>query len=257
MKPPLFSIKWLRLDALWKKIVLWGIVFLLSCWNYYHDFFEWFDALGMAFILTLQIVAMVLFGYLWLSKQQKFPRLIFWAITLGFTLSRFLIVFFVLQYHLPDWTVFHHPDRVGPFLFITSAVLIFIGYSYSIYEWGLAARQEYQSLMEHTPKRIQQPIVIKSEGKTIRLLPQDIIYLEAKGEYINYSTPGKNHMYFQRMKNAEKELKGYGLLRAHRSFIINPLHVKSFSANELVMSNEKSIPVSKTYKSPILDNLKD
>ncbi|MEO0572549.1 MAG: LytTR family DNA-binding domain-containing protein, partial [Bacteroidota bacterium] len=128
--------------------------------------------------------------------------------------------------------------------------------SYSIYEWGLAARQEYQHLMEHTPKRIQQPIVIKSEGKTIRLLPQDILYLEAKGEYINYSTLGKNHMYFQRMKNAEKELQGYGLLRAHRSFIVNPLHVKSFSANELVMVNDRTIPMSKTYKSRILDNLK-
>ncbi len=256
MKQPLFSTKRLRLDALWKKVGFWGLALLLFSWNYYRDFFEWPEAFAMALILCLQIVAMVLFGYLWLSKQQKFPRLIFWSITLGFTVSRFLIVFFVLQYHLPEWTVFHHPDRVGPFLFITSAILIFIGYSYSIYEWGLAAREKYQDLMEHTPKRIQQPIVIKSEGRTIRLLPQDIIYLEAKGEYINYSTLGKNHMYFQRMKNAEKELKGYGLLRAHRSFIVNPLHVSSFSANELVMVNNKTIPISKTYKSLILDKLK-
>ncbi|MEO0573442.1 MAG: hypothetical protein AAF039_17200, partial [Bacteroidota bacterium] len=132
MKSLFFSMKWLRLDTLWKKVVFWGTLLLLCCWNYYNDFFEWMEALVMALILTLQVVGMILFGYLWLSRRQKFPQLIFWTITLGFTVSRFLIVFFILQYHLPDWTVFHHTDRVGPFLFITSAILIFLGYSYSI-----------------------------------------------------------------------------------------------------------------------------
>jgi len=255
MKSQRFSMKWFRLDSLTKRIIFWGTLTLLASWNYYRDFFELDRAFLLGLLLTAQVVGMVLLGYLWLSKWKKFPRLIFWSVTLAFTLCRFLVVFFVLQYKLPEWTVFHHPDRVGPFLFFTSAAFIFLGYSYAIYEWGIAAREEYQNLMEQPGPKIQSPILIRSEGKTIRLLPQDILYLEAKGEYINYCTAGKNHMYFQRMKHAENKLQDYGFTRAHRSFIVNPIHVRSYSNNEISMSDGKVIPISKTYQEDILERL--
>ncbi|PRX56856.1 LytR/AlgR family response regulator transcription factor [Flagellimonas meridianipacifica] len=257
MKLTLFSMKWFLLDSPIKKVCFWGILLLLASWNYYTDFFQPFQAFLMAILLTCQVIGMVLIGYLWLGKQKKFPRITFWSITLAFTIFRFLIVFFILQYKLPEWTVFHHPDRVGFYLFFTSAAFIFFGYSYSIYEWGLAARQDYKDSMAISGKSIQPPIVIRSEGKTVRLLPQDIIYLEANGEYVKYCTKGKNHMCFQRMKTAEHELKNYGLLRAHRSYIVNPLFVESYSSNLLILKNNQEIPISNSYRDLFLKTLKN
>ncbi|MEM8509021.1 MAG: LytTR family DNA-binding domain-containing protein [Bacteroidota bacterium] len=250
------SMKWIRLNSSKKKSILWGMVLLLASWNYYRDFFTLIEAFLLAVLLTLLVVGMLGIGYFRLSKSKKFPKLQFWSFTVAFTLSRFCIVYFILQHYLPDWTVFHYPARATLFLFVTSAVLIFLGYSYSIYEWGLAAKMEYASLMKNTETALQHPLQIRSEGKTIRLLPQDILYLEAKGEYINYVTLTKNYMCFQRMKTAESELKTYGFHRTHRSFIINPLHVISFSTSELTMQGHKGLPISKTYRSAVMAALK-
>ena len=256
MKLAGFSMKWFRLDSILKKVLFWGTLLLLASWNYYTEFFRTFPAFYMALLLTCQVVGMVLIGYLWLGRQKKFPRLIFWGITIVFTVLRYLIVLFILQYKLPEWTVFHHPDRVGFYLFFTSAAFIFFGYSYSIYEWGLAARDEYKDLMAVSAKKIEQPIVIRSEGKTVRILPQDLIYIEAHREYLKFFTQEKTHKCLQLMKTAEQELKKYCLLRTHRSYIVNPLFVASYSSQALILKNHQEIPISNSYRELFLQTLR-
>ncbi len=255
MNTPKFSIKWLRLNSLGKKSVFWSLLLTLAAWNYYRDFFNLLEALLLALLLTAEVVGMLSIGYFKLSKSKKFPRLQFWSFALAFTVLRFLIVYFILQHYLPDWTVFHYPARATVFLFVTSAIFIFLGYSYSIYEWGLAAKQEYVTLTKNEGEPLQPPLQIRSEGKTVRLLPQDIVYLEAKGEYINYVTYTKGYMCFKRMKAAEDELKVYGFHRTHRSFIVNPINITSFSATELVMRDNRTIPISKTYRASLMEVL--
>ncbi|MEM9868938.1 MAG: LytTR family DNA-binding domain-containing protein [Bacteroidota bacterium] len=232
------------------------LLLVLAAWNYYREFFRLDQALSLGFLLALETFGMLAVGYFWLSKSPKFPRVSFWIWTLIFTLLRWLVVFFILQHHLPNWTVFHYPDRAVVYLLSTSATLIFLGYSYSIYEWGLAARMEYISKTKNTFGNFQSPIQIRSEGKTIRLLPHEIFYLEAKGEYVNYITRNANYMCFQRMKVAESKLGEYGFLRAHRSFIINPMAVKSFSSHKLEMEDHKEIPIGNTYKTGLINVLR-
>ncbi|MEM9077360.1 MAG: LytTR family DNA-binding domain-containing protein [Bacteroidota bacterium] len=250
------SIKWSRLATSRNKIIFWSILLVLSAWNYYRDFFDSTSALLLAFLITGEILAMLSIGYFSISKTTKFPKFIFWSWTIGFTFLRWAVVFFILQYHLPDWTVFHYPERAVFFLFFTSAAIIFIGYSYSIYEWGLAAKMEFASKAKNFTPEIQHPVQIRSEGKTIRILPHEILFLEAKGEYVLYVTNHSKHMCFQRMKTAQNQLKQYGLVRAHRSYIINPMNTKSYSSNELEMNNGKKIPIGLTYKDELMEVLK-
>ncbi|MEM9363124.1 MAG: LytTR family DNA-binding domain-containing protein [Bacteroidota bacterium] len=250
------SIKWSRLTTPRNKIIFWSILLVLAAWNYYSDFFELTSAFLLAFLITGEILAMLFIGYFSISKTTKFPKFIFWSWTTGFTLLRWTIVFFILQHHLPDWTVFHYPERAVFFLFFTSAAIIFIGYSYSIYEWGLAVKLEYATRSKNLPNEFQHPVQIRSEGRNIRLLPHEILFLEAKGEYVLYVTNHSKHMCFQRMKTAQEELREYGLFRAHRSYIINPLNTKSYSSNELTMSNGKKIPIGLTYKDELMEVLK-
>ncbi|GMN11665.1 hypothetical protein MTsPCn9_28480 [Croceitalea sp. MTPC9] len=252
MKQKQFSTKWKEFWTLRKRFVFWGIILLAASINYYNQFFTYWPSFLLSLLITLEVMGMFYLGYQQLSRAKTFPHLRFWSYTLLFTFFRLVIVYHVLQHHLPEWTVFHYPGRTIPFLFFTSAAFLFLGYSYSIYEWGLAAREEYNRMLNHNHYTQQHPLSIRSEGKTIRLLPQEILYLEAKGEYINYVTVSNKHMCFQRMKKAEKELQEYGFLRAHRSYIINPMNVKSFSNSEVQMNNNITIPVSKTYKESLL-----
>ncbi|QCX01563.1 LytTR family transcriptional regulator [Aggregatimonas sangjinii] len=252
-----FSTKWLRLDSLWERILFWGVLLLSSAWTYYDDFYALFPAFLLALAITAEVIGMLLIGYFVLSKHIKFPRLKFWSWVFLFTLLRFAIVYFILQHKLPEWTVFHYPGRSVFFLFFTSAAFVFLGYAYSIYEWGLAAREKYKAVMVKNDYPTLNPIVIRSEGRTLHLLPQDVSHLQANGEYINYFTGNGNHMAFQRMKKAETELKPYGFIRTHRSFIVNPNHIRSFSSNEIELKDGTVIPVSKTYQGNLLliDNI--
>ncbi|MEM9324392.1 MAG: LytTR family DNA-binding domain-containing protein [Bacteroidota bacterium] len=243
----------MKLNTPKQRAVLWGILLLLASWNYYTDFFDSTEALFWAVVLTAEVAGMLLVGYRVISRFKRFPVVYFVGWTLFFTLCRFLVVFFVLQYHLPGWTVFHDPIRSIPFLGLTSAVLLFLGYSYSIYEWGLAARKEYSELIGNQASDYAHPIVIKSEGSLVRLLPQDILYVEARGEYISYVTHNKSYLSFQRMKKADTELREHGFQRAHRSYILNPINIRSLASQEAVMTNDKSIPISKTYKEAVTD----
>ena len=251
------STKWSWLNTRRNQTFFWGLLLVLASWNYYRDFFSMFHALLLGILLTAETIGMLFVGYFQLSKSVKFPKVEFWAWVLVFSILRWIVVFFILQHYLPDWTVFHYPERSIFYLFFTSAALLFIGYSYSIYEWGLAAKMEFATKSKNFTREIQHPVQIRSEGKNIRILPQEILYLEAKGEYVLYVTNNSNHMCFQRMKTAQEELKEYGLLRAHRSYIVNPINIKSYSSTELVMANEKNIPIGNTYKHDLFIVLKD
>ena len=251
MNRGLFSTKWIQFRTFRQKVLFWGIFLLLASWNYYTDFFAVMESLLWGTVLTLQVVGMVLVGYASLSKYKRFPTSYFLGWTMAFTMSRFLVVFFVLQDHLPEWTVFHDPVRSTPFLAFTSAMFLFLGYSYSIYEWGLAAREEYKKLTGDRPSDYAHPILIKAEGSLVRLLPQDILYIEARGEYINYVTQVKSYLVFQRLKKAEEELEEYGFRRAHRSYILNTMNIRSIAVQEAIMVNEDRIPISKTYKEAV------
>lgn len=251
MKSRLFSTKWLRLHSLRSKTLFWSTLLFLASWNYYKDFFAVFPSLLLGILITLEVIGMLFIGYLYLSKYSKFPRLKFWGLTFLFSALRYFIVFTILQHKLPVWTVFHHPGRSVPFLIFTSAIFLFLGYSYAIYEWGLAAREKYGSEKKGATNVFNHPIIIRSSGKTVRLLAQDVLFLEANGEYVNYITKNGNYMCFQRLKTAESELGNHGFIRVHRSFIVNPMYIASYSNTGITLKNDTEIPVSKTYKGHI------
>ncbi len=248
----LFSMKCLPSLSFKEKAFLWSSILLAAAWTYYDDFFEPWPALVLALVLTSQVVGMLFIGYFFLGTREKFPRIQFWLLASGFTLVRFLVVFFVLQHHLPEWTVFHYPGRSLFFLFFTSAAFLFIGYSYAIYEWGLAAREKFVSTEKKEALQFEHPITIRSGGTTVHLLTTDILYLEANGEYVNYHTVNGNYLCFQRMKQAERELKAHAFVRVHRSYIVNPEHVQTSTHSEIGLKNGVRIPISKGYKEQAL-----
>ncbi len=194
---------------------------------------------------------MLLVGYIRLGSQSKFSLIEFSVFTIGFSAVRYVYILFFLSEHLPEYTLFHYPNRALPATVFGSASLLFLGYSYAIYEWGLAARQRYAERSKKLKKKFDQPILLRCGGKTVYILPQDIVYIQANGEYVDYKTTTKKYTCFKRLKDVQTELSEYGFVRTHRSFIINPSYVESLTATEIGLKEGTTVPLSKTYKEKV------
>ncbi len=86
-----------------------------------------------------------------------------------------------------------------------------------------------------------------------------IYYIESQDNYVNicYSIDGQMASYLLRCKtkHVEELLSDRNMIRCHRSYIVNPSHIKdvqpaSAGRAKIVLDNEKAteIPVSKTYR---------
>ena len=80
----------------------------------------------------------------------------------------------------------------------------------------------------------------------------DVILLKADVNYtILYLENGKQKLLAHPIKFFEPYLETHGFLRVHRSFMINPNHVKTYNQNEefLLMTNGQKAEVSRRKKS--------
>lgn len=224
------------------------MLLILSFFLWYNRFFPFWQAILLSLFLAAEICGMMYIGYFKLTKKKIFPRYEFWSWVLLFSTIRLLVVYFVIQHNVPIDTVFRHPERAIYFIVATSAGFIFCGYCYSIYKWGLAAKEKFITESTKDNKDRNHPISIRSNGKTVYLMTSDVLYLEANGEYVKYVCKHGNFMSFQRMKRVAEDLKKYGFVRIHRSYIVNSVHIVSASSSKLILPNAVELPVSKAYK---------
>ncbi|WP_340062968.1 LytTR family DNA-binding domain-containing protein [Ascidiimonas aurantiaca] len=194
---------------------------------------------------------MFIVGFLKLGKKTSFPYKKFILLIALFSAIRYVYIYFFLSNHLPSYTIFHYPLRAIPITILGTAFVLFLGYSYAIYEWGLAAREKYTKMLKINKKQFDQPIKIRSSGKWVYLLSQDILYLKANGEYVDYHTLSNKYSCFQRLKQSEIEMVKFGFLKIHRSYVVNPIFVKSISVSEIIMKNNIKLPLSKKYKDSV------
>jgi two-component system LytT family response regulator len=80
----------------------------------------------------------------------------------------------------------------------------------------------------------------------------DILYCQGQNNYtFLYLSDNRKLVISKTLKDFEKLLDKYFFLRIHKSFLINPNHIKKYIKSDggyLIMQNEKSIPVSKNKK---------
>jgi len=90
-------------------------------------------------------------------------------------------------------------------------------------------------------------VFIKDNGVLKKISADDILYLEAMGDYVKIFTSQKFHIVHATLKSIEEKLSSSKFMRVHRSYII-ALNKIDFIEEGVININGVAIPVADGYK---------
>lgn len=103
-------------------------------------------------------------------------------------------------------------------------------------------------------KVIQDSIFLKVDSKLIKVKINDILYVEAKGDYALFKTQEKGYIVHTTMKRVEDRLTDHNFAKVHRSYVINLSKIVDIEESNLLIEN-KVIPISRSNKEALIKRL--
>jgi DNA-binding LytR/AlgR family response regulator len=123
------------------------------------------------------------------------------------------------------------------------------------YQRFLEAIKKIKSEPEHLPEESgDDHIFIKTDGKLVRLKNNDILYIESKGDYVNFVSADKKFLTHNTIKALETRVNRQVFMKVHRSFIVNITKVDNIRENALYI-NGIEIPISKAHKAEVIGRI--
>jgi DNA-binding LytR/AlgR family response regulator len=111
----------------------------------------------------------------------------------------------------------------------------------------LSSRKAQQAEPHVQEKQEEQHIFIKSSKKTYRVRIEDILYIEALGDYVKIFTTERMIVSYQSLKNIENLLPPASFPRIHKSYIIALSKVDTIEGNHVKIRNQV-IPIGSNFK---------
>ena len=91
-------------------------------------------------------------------------------------------------------------------------------------------------------------VFVKDNGTLKKLNVEDILYLEAMGDYVKVHTTNKFNVVHTTLKSLEDKLPSNKFIRVHRSYIVS-LNKIEFIQEGTIVIGKSTIPVAETYRS--------
>ncbi|AXT19628.1 response regulator [Flavobacteriaceae bacterium AU392] len=95
----------------------------------------------------------------------------------------------------------------------------------------------------------EEQLFIKSDKKLHQIYINDILYIEAYGNYCKVHLEDEIIVTLQKISDFERSLS-FDFIRIHKSFIVSKQKIKSIEGN-IIHLNNRQIPIGLTYKSVI------
>ncbi|WP_185145146.1 LytR/AlgR family response regulator transcription factor [Chryseobacterium viscerum] len=173
-----------------------------------------------------------------------------------------------LDLHLPVVKGFDFLRKIKnpPFVIVTTAYHQYAveGYELDIadylmkpipYDRFLTAIERFKHLMEAEDALLEiserDYIFINSGKKQVKIILEDIFYIESLREYIHIHTKTETFTFKMPISKMEETLPPKMFARIHKSYIISKSKIEVKSAN-VIEINGKKLPVGRTYK-PLLE----
>lgn len=91
-------------------------------------------------------------------------------------------------------------------------------------------------------------VFVKDNGVLKRISIDDILFLEAMGDYVKVHTPQKFHVVHATLKSIEEKLPSSKFIRVHRSYIV-AINKIDYIQEGTISIGKTTIPVADTHKS--------
>lgn len=101
---------------------------------------------------------------------------------------------------------------------------------------------------------INNAVFIKHKSKFVKIILDDLVYVEANDNYCNLFTASAGYALKTTLKTLLDLLPEY-FLRVHRSYVINLRHLKGFDADMVSVLN-KELPIGKSFFPMLMERLK-
>jgi len=95
---------------------------------------------------------------------------------------------------------------------------------------------------------------IKSDNKLIKILYDDILFVEALQNYVAVYTTGKKYITYLTFHSIEAHLPAGRFVRTHKSYLVAAAKVESIEGNEITIGTHH-IPISRTEREAVLQQL--
>lgn len=96
----------------------------------------------------------------------------------------------------------------------------------------------------------QEFVFIKDNGVLKRINVDDILFLEAMGDYVKVHTSQKFHVLHATLKSIEEKLPASKFIRVHRSYIVS-INKIDFIQEGVISIGKGTVPVADTYRSTL------
>jgi DNA-binding LytR/AlgR family response regulator len=109
------------------------------------------------------------------------------------------------------------------------------------------AQEVLDSNKEEVKVEEQGFVFVKDNGMLKRISIDDILFLEAMGDYVKVHTASKFHVVHATLKSIEEKLPSTKFLRVHRSYIV-AINKIDFIQEGTISIGKTTIPVADTHK---------
>lgn len=106
----------------------------------------------------------------------------------------------------------------------------------------------------HIIEGLSDRIFIRSNGKLVKVMLDEILYLEADRNYCHIYTKEQDYLVVNTLNLICEKLTSRSFLRVHRSFVVN-LRKLDAVADTFLEINNKVIPIGKNYREDLMKSI--
>jgi DNA-binding LytR/AlgR family response regulator len=113
------------------------------------------------------------------------------------------------------------------------------------------AKERFQAVLKPP---VSQKITVKADRRIYQIEVDDILFIEACGDYVSIQLPGKKLVVHGTLKSWEERLDGDLFQKVHRTNLVNLRKIDHLEGNLIYMGSYK-VPFSDTYKPNLLERM--
>lgn len=214
---------------------------------------EWFGVhLTIVSCIVLLSTILMRLAYFYLKSTSNYSLYILWCVGEIVFISFFtaLYIYLALGKPIPYFEVMTKAFQCMFFTLVIPYVILAL--AMRIYDYHVRS----ENPEPHTVQRMR--FYDSNHNLKIVLMPQNVLYIAAEENYVviyyNENDRVREYVLRSSMKAIDELCQENGLVRCHRSYYINPAHVKVLRKDkdgimyaEIDADDVRHIPVSKTY----------